>query len=131
MWTHGFGRSPLVQAVRSSESRPAGSEPCTSASRISANTQSSSRGAGTSTRPTRRARRRSTTVKRLGTTIAFYVGDGDSRFLAENRQLDDELTKAGISHIFRVYSGGHGQQLWSRYAAAWLDLALTHLAPAR
>jgi S-formylglutathione hydrolase FrmB len=70
-------------------------------------------------------------LRRLNTTIAFYVGDGDSRFLAENRQLNLELSHARVAHVFRVYSGGHGQQLWQRYARAWLSLAVEHLAPAK
>jgi len=69
-------------------------------------------------------------IKRLQTTIAFYVGDGDSRFLAENKQLNAELTAAGIPHTFHIYSGGHEQSLWSRYAEGWLNLALSHLTPA-
>ena len=68
---------------------------------------------------------------RLHTTVAFYVGDGDSRFLAENRQLNLELSRASIPHVFRVYSGGHEQRLWQQYATPWLSMALTHLAPAR
>jgi S-formylglutathione hydrolase FrmB len=71
------------------------------------------------------------TIKKLHTTIAFYVGDGDSRFLAENRQLNAELSAAGIPHTFHIYSGGHEQSLWSRYAEGWLNLALSHLTPAR
>jgi len=55
---------------------------------------------------------------RLHTTVAFYVGNGDSRFLAENRQLNLELSRAGIPHVFRVYAGGHEQALWQRYATA-------------
>jgi enterochelin esterase-like enzyme len=70
------------------------------------------------------------TIKRLQTTIAFYVGDGDARFLAENKQLNAELTAAGIPHTFHIYSGGHEQSLWSRYAEGWLNLALSHLTPA-
>ena len=70
------------------------------------------------------------TIKRLQTTIAFYVGDGDSRFLAENKQLNAELTAAGIPHTFHIYSGGHEQSLWSRYAEGWLTLALSHLTAA-
>jgi enterochelin esterase-like enzyme len=69
-------------------------------------------------------------IRRLHTTIAFYVGDGDSRFLAENKQLNAELTAAGIPHTFHIYSGGHDQGLWSRYAEGWLTLALSHLTPA-
>ena len=70
-------------------------------------------------------------LQRLHTTIAFYVGNGDSRFLAENRQLNLELSESRVPHVFRVYSGGHGQQLWQRYAKAWLSLAVAHLAPAQ
>jgi S-formylglutathione hydrolase FrmB len=70
------------------------------------------------------------TIKQLHTTIAFYIGDGDSRFIAENRQLNAELTAAGIPHTFHIYSGGHEQSLWSRYAEGWLTLALSHLSPA-
>ena len=66
---------------------------------------------------------------RLHTAVAFYVGNGDSRFLMENQQLNLELSRAGISHVFRVYPGGHEQRLWQRYATAWLSLALAHLAP--
>lgn len=67
---------------------------------------------------------------RLHTTIAFYVGDGDTRFVAENRQLNLELSRAGVSHVFRVYSGGHEQRLWQQYAVPWLRMALAHLAAA-
>lgn len=70
-------------------------------------------------------------LKSQPTFIAFYVGRGDTRFAAENRQLDRELTSAGIPHIFRVYAGGHTQRLWEAHAQAWLALALAHLAVAR
>jgi enterochelin esterase-like enzyme len=70
------------------------------------------------------------TLKRLPTFIAFYVGAGDWRFVAENRQLHAELARSGVSHVFRVYSGGHEQSLWQRHAPAWLGLALAHLAAA-
>jgi enterochelin esterase-like enzyme len=70
-------------------------------------------------------------LQRLHTTIAFYVGDADSRFLAENRQLNLELSESRVAHVFRVYSGGHEQQLWQRYAKAWLSLAVAHLIPAQ
>ena len=42
-----------------------------------------------------------------------------------------EGTATGVSHIFRIYSGGHEQRLWQRYATSWLTLALAHLAPAQ
>jgi enterochelin esterase-like enzyme len=62
------------------------------------------------------------------TLIAFYVGDGDRRFLSENLRLDRELTEAGVSHVFRIYSGGHSQTLWAQHASGWLSLALDRLA---
>jgi len=71
-----------------------------------------------------------TQLKALQTFIAFYVGRDDTRFAAENRQLNLELSRAGIPHVFRVYAGGHDQRLWQRYAAPWLTLALNHLSPA-
>jgi enterochelin esterase-like enzyme len=66
----------------------------------------------------------------LPTFIAFYVGRDDDRFAAENEQLDRQLSRASISHLFRVYPGGHEQVLWTREARSWLRLALAHLAPA-
>jgi enterochelin esterase-like enzyme len=69
-------------------------------------------------------------LKALKPFIAFYVGRGDSRFRAENEQLNLELSRAGIAHVFRLYEGGHDQRLWQAYAAPWLSLALAHLDPA-
>jgi len=70
-------------------------------------------------------------LRRLHTTIDFYVGDGDSRFLAENRQLNLELSRSNLPHVFRVYSGGHEQRLWQQYATQWIGMALAALAPAK
>jgi S-formylglutathione hydrolase FrmB len=67
-------------------------------------------------------------LKALPTFIAFYVGRDDTRFAAENKQLNLELARAGVPHVFRLYAGGHDQSLWQRYATAWLGLALAHLA---
>ena len=64
------------------------------------------------------------------TFIAFYVGAADQRFDADNALLNQELTRHGVAHVFRIYPGGHDQSLWQRYATAWLRLALAHLAPA-
>jgi S-formylglutathione hydrolase FrmB len=66
-------------------------------------------------------------IHRYPTLIAFYIGKSDDRFLAENVRLDRELTAAHIPHRFRVYAGGHTQQLWSSQAGAWLELAIRHL----
>jgi len=62
--------------------------------------------------------------------IAFYVGRGDTRFAAENRQLNRDLSRDGIPHVFRLYAGGHDQRLWARHAPAWISLVLSHLATA-
>jgi enterochelin esterase-like enzyme len=71
-----------------------------------------------------------TTLRRTKTFIAFYVGRSDWRFFGENETLNQELSEAGVAHVFRAYAGGHDQSLWQRYAAPWLELALVHLAPA-
>lgn len=70
-------------------------------------------------------------VARRPTFFAFYVGKADARFRAENVRLDRELDAAHVGHVFRVYLGGHQQSVWQAHAAAWLDLALGHLAAAR
>jgi enterochelin esterase-like enzyme len=70
-------------------------------------------------------------LRSLPTFIAFYVGRSDWRFYAENETLNQELSGAGVAHVFRAYPGGHDQRLWQRWAAPWLALALVHLAPAR
>jgi enterochelin esterase-like enzyme len=68
---------------------------------------------------------------RRPTFFAFYVGAGDTRFRAENRELDQELRAARVPHVFRVYPGGHDSTVWQAHATAWLRLALAHLASAR
>jgi putative tributyrin esterase len=70
-------------------------------------------------------------LRASSTYIAFYVGRSDWRFAAENKQLNRELSAAGVTHLFRLYPGGHDQRLWKSHAPAWLRLALSHLAPAR
>jgi enterochelin esterase-like enzyme len=70
-------------------------------------------------------------VRRLD-YFAFYVGDGDSIFRAENEQFATELREAGIrSIVFRTYPGGHGWTLWSSHAPAWLANALDAAAKPR
>ena len=68
--------------------------------------------------------------RRRPTFFAFYVGSEDTRFRAENEQLDRELTAAGVPHVFRIYPGAHEPSVWSAHAAEWLGLALDHLAVA-
>jgi enterochelin esterase-like enzyme len=69
-------------------------------------------------------------LRALPTFIAFYVGRDDTRFVAENRQLNAELTQDGVPHVFRIYPGGHEHSLWQRNATPWLRLALARLSPA-
>lgn len=70
-------------------------------------------------------------LDKLPLYIAFYVGKSDSLFVSENEQLNQELSAAGIGHVFRIYPGGHSQALWAAQAPAWLALALNHLTAAR
>lgn len=70
-------------------------------------------------------------VRRRPTYFAFYVGKGDSRFRAENEQLNDELTAAHVPHVFRLYPGAHEQTLWQQHARDWLGLALDHMSAPR
>ncbi|HZT90534.1 MAG TPA: alpha/beta hydrolase-fold protein [Gaiellaceae bacterium] len=62
------------------------------------------------------------------TFFAFYVGGGDDRFRPENVRLNRELTAAHVPHVFAIYRGGHTTSLWEAHAAAWLTMALRHLA---
>jgi S-formylglutathione hydrolase FrmB len=65
------------------------------------------------------------------TFLAFYVGKADARFRAENVRLHAELRSARVPHLFRLYPGGHEEQVWSAHARFWLSLAVAHLASAR
>ena len=65
------------------------------------------------------------------TFFAFYVGRDDRRFRHENEQLDTELDRAAVRHIFRLYPGGHEQRVWAQHARKWLALALSHLSKPR
>jgi S-formylglutathione hydrolase FrmB len=67
---------------------------------------------------------------RRPTFFGFYVGLQDTRFKAENVRLHRELGAAHVAHVFELYRGGHAYALWNRHAAAWLRLALKHLARA-
>jgi enterochelin esterase-like enzyme len=62
------------------------------------------------------------------TFVGFYVGRSDPNFVAENEQLNHELTAASVPHTFRLYAGGHHTRLWADHAVAWLRLALAHLS---
>lgn len=71
------------------------------------------------------------TYKRQPTYFAFFVGDGDSRFLQENEQLDQELGQHGVPHTFALYKGGHTGGFWDLHEDAWITAALKHLARPR
>ena len=66
--------------------------------------------------------------QKRATFVGFYVGRSDPTFVAENKQLDRELSAASVPHTFAVYPGGHETRLWSGHAVAWLRLALAHLS---
>jgi enterochelin esterase-like enzyme len=72
-------------------------------------------------------------LARLPLYIGFYIGRDDptGTFVAENEQLNRELTTARIPHVFKLYPGGHQQSLWSGEATTWIGLALNHLSSAR
>jgi S-formylglutathione hydrolase FrmB len=67
-------------------------------------------------------------LRGASTFFAFYVGSGDSRFLAENEQANRELAAAHVPHVFEVYAGAHTTALWQAHAVPWLRLALSRLA---
>ena len=69
-------------------------------------------------------------LKKRPAFFAFYVGRGDTRFRAENVQLDHELTAAHVPHVFAVYPGGHQTSVWKAHAEGWLAMALRRLTAA-
>jgi enterochelin esterase-like enzyme len=69
--------------------------------------------------------------RRYPTFLAFYVGRQDTRFAQDNRQLNAELTRVGVPHVFALYPGVHSTALWKPHAYTWLAMALRHLDPAR
>jgi enterochelin esterase-like enzyme len=66
-------------------------------------------------------------LARYPTLLAFYIGAGDPTFVADNVQLNRELTAAGIPHLFELYPGTHTVSVWEKHATAWLALALHRL----
>jgi S-formylglutathione hydrolase FrmB len=69
--------------------------------------------------------------ERRPTFFAFYVGNQDRRFRAENLRLDRELKAAHVPHVFALYPGAHDGTVWTAHAKAWLQLAAEHLAAPR
>jgi enterochelin esterase-like enzyme len=68
-----------------------------------------------------------TQFERFPTSFAFYVGNTDPTFVPANISLQQELARAGVDHLFRLYPGGHTQGLWQSHAPAWLGLAVDSL----
>ena len=66
--------------------------------------------------------------RRFPTAFSFYIGNADSRFLAENRQMHHELRAAHVPHRFAVYPGGHNGALWNAHMDAWVARAVNALA---
>lgn len=65
------------------------------------------------------------------TFFGFYIGAQDPYpgFVQDNERLDEELTNAGIPHVFRLYQGAHDEAFWSRHQHQWLEAAVDHLNP--
>jgi enterochelin esterase-like enzyme len=65
--------------------------------------------------------------RRYPTFLGFYVGKSDPTFVADNVRLHRELSKARVTHLFQLYTGGHTSALWQSHAVQWLQLALGRL----
>jgi len=65
------------------------------------------------------------------TYFGFYIGSKDPYpgFVEDNNRLSEELTAAGIPHIFQIYEGAHGQAFWSEHQNQWLAGAVKRLDP--
>jgi len=67
-------------------------------------------------------------VARWPSLIAFYVGSSDDRCADANQAFDASLRRSHITHVLRIYPGGHSTPLWQAQAPSWLALALTYRA---
>jgi enterochelin esterase-like enzyme len=76
-------------------------------------------------------RRLPRSFRRFPTALGFYVGDRDTRFLAENRRLHRQLRAAGVPHRFAVYPGAHERSLWMGHMQDWVADAVGDLMNAR
>jgi enterochelin esterase-like enzyme len=61
----------------------------------------------------------------------LYIGRDDTRFRAENEQLDRELTGARVPHQFKVYPGTHSGAFWDAHEEEWLATATDHMSQPR
>jgi enterochelin esterase-like enzyme len=44
-------------------------------------------------------------------------------------RLSEELTAAGIPHVFQLYEGAHDQAFWTEHQDQWLAGAVERLDP--
>ena len=65
------------------------------------------------------------------TFFGFYIGAQDPYpgFVQDNERLDEELTDAGIPHVFRLYQGAHNGEFWRQHQDEWLAGAVERLDP--
>ena len=56
------------------------------------------------------------------TFFGFYIGAQDpyNGFVDDNKALDEELTEAGIPHVFEIYQGAHDGAFWREHQDEWL-----------
>ena len=58
--------------------------------------------------------------------IAMDVGDMDN-LMASNKQMDEALTKLGVTHTFEIYEGTHGNRVKERFETKILPFFSTNL----
>ena len=65
------------------------------------------------------------------TYFGFYIGSEDPYpgFVEDNVRLSEELTAAGIPHVFQLYEGAHDQAFWTEHQDQWLAGAVERLDP--
>ncbi len=63
------------------------------------------------------------------TFFGFYTGTKDPYpgFVDDNKRFADELTAAGIPHVFELYEGAHNQEFWNEHQDDWLGGAVDRL----
>ena len=65
------------------------------------------------------------------TFFGFYIGRQDPYpgFVEDNMRLSEELTAAGIPHVFKLYEGAHDEAFWDAHQDEWLGAAVDRLDP--
>jgi len=65
------------------------------------------------------------------TFFGFYIGSEDPYpgFVEDNVRLSEELTAAGVPHVFEIYEGAHDQAFWQAHQDEWLAAAVDRLDP--